>query len=49
MKSRKLQVRVDEESYDLMVSLLEKDETVSDYIRRSMKLQSALRLLGKDD
>ena len=45
----KLQARIDKKSYDQMMSLLDEGETVSDYIRKSVKLQSTLRLLAKND
>ena len=49
MNDVRLQARIDRESYDLMMSHLEKDETVSDFVREAVKLKLTLRLLAKDD
>lgn len=45
---RTVQVRVPEESYELMIRLLRDGETVSDYIRRSIHLENTMRLLAEE-
>ena len=42
-----IQARIPEDSYKLLVSLLKDGETVSDFVRDAIKLESALRLLPK--
>ena len=46
MNGRKLQVRVPDSQYGALCSMLREDETVSDFIRESIKLQIELRMLA---
>lgn len=47
--AKKIQVRLPDDSYELMMRLLGPNETISDFIRRAVELQNTLRLLAKNE
>lgn len=45
---RTVQVRISEDSYELMMRLLNDKETVSDYVRDAIRLETTVRLLANE-
>ena len=47
--TRTVQVRLSDQEYETLQKSLDPKETVSDFVRRAIRLQTVLRMLEDDD